>query len=255
MIQTKTLEYIYSKEEENELLRKTFGNGLNDLEFELFTNICKLTRLNPFTKQIYPVKISGKMSVITGIDGLRTIAERTGNYSPGREPSFQYDKDGSLLSATAYVKKKTSDGTWHEVSATAFFSEYKPAFGSNFWRDKPHIMISKCAEGLAIRRAFPAVTANLYTEDEMEQAKPEKIAEYSPVLEISSSSEGGIDLLKELLCRDGIAVERLDEWIGLRCQVKNETPEKIVQLCLERNTFPKFKESFIKWAESVRLPE
>lgn len=28
---------------------------------------------------------------------------------------------GKLISSTAYVKKQTADGTWHEVAATAFF--------------------------------------------------------------------------------------------------------------------------------------
>lgn len=266
------LEQESAIDQHKDLLKKTVGAGLTDLEFDLFVNICKHTDLNPFIKQIYPVKIQGKLNIITGIDGLRSIAERTGNYSPGREPSFQYDKEGIIICATAHVKKRTPDGTWHEVSATAFLSEYKPAHGGgSFWRDKPHIMIAKCAEALAIRRAFPSVTANLYTKDEMEQAEPmmemfsetreaPKVQPYpsSPKKmqpeEKETASEAisvgkPFQNLKSSLEAEGIDTARLEEWVFLRCQSRGQSPDDTFREC--NNRFQKFKESFVKWSENV----
>jgi len=128
-------------------------------------------------KQIYAVKRksgdSEIMTIQTGIDGLRLIADRTGNYAPGKEPTFTYNAEGRLKSSTAYLRKRTRDGVWHEVSATAFFDEYKPAHKSQFWDYKPHIMLAKCAEALALRKAFPAEMSGLYTSEEMEQANSE----------------------------------------------------------------------------------
>jgi phage recombination protein Bet len=165
-----------------ELLKRTICKGATDDELELFGMVCKKTGLDPFMKQIYPVKRWSNsekrevMTLQTSIDGFRLIAERTGNYSPGREPTFTYDSHGKMLSATSYVKKRTSDGTWHEVAASAYFQEYvqlkKDGTMMQFWEKMPHVMLAKCAESLALRKAFPAELSGLYTSEEMSQATP-----------------------------------------------------------------------------------
>ncbi len=179
--QTKTFD-----QSQVDLIKNTFCKGLLDEEFQLFLQVCKKTGLCPFSKQIYAVKRNDKklgrevMTIQTSIDGYRLIADRTGCYCPGREPTFQYDKNGQLLSATSYVKKQTRDGTWHEISAIAFFSEYAQGFkdfntGSKkltaFWLDMPHNQLAKCAESLALRKAFPAELSGIFTKDEMNQSE------------------------------------------------------------------------------------
>lgn len=174
------------------LLRDTICKGCTNEQMELFVYVCKRRRLDPFLKQIYPVlrkdsKLTKErgcdvqvMTLQTSIDALRLIADRTGNYMPGREPTFTYDKNGRLLSATAYVKKRASDGSWHEVSASAFYNEYVQGFAdysnggaikpTKFWNDMPHNQLAKCAESLVIRRAFPEDCSGVYSDDEMAQA-------------------------------------------------------------------------------------
>lgn len=153
-------------EEDIKTIREAYGKQATESEFKVFINICEQTRLNPFTKQIYFIKTKGGMTTMTSIDGLRLIAERTGKYVPGKETAFAYDNNGNLLSATAYVKKYGPDKTWHEVAATAFMKEYK---GYGVWDSKPHVMLSKCAESLALRKAFPSDLSGLYSEDEMDK--------------------------------------------------------------------------------------
>jgi phage recombination protein Bet len=173
LLQNKKVHFLDFSDEKIALLKQTVCKGSSDDELQLFLHACVRTGLDPFMKQIYAIKRGNAMTIQTGIDGYRLIAERTENYSPGKEPSYQYDDNKNLISATAYVKKKTSDGTWHEVCATAFYSEYVQKFDgkpSSFWLRMPHNQLAKCAEALALRKAFPANLSGIYTFEEMGQA-------------------------------------------------------------------------------------
>jgi hypothetical protein len=173
---------VFDIESKKDLLKRTICKGSSDEEFELFMMACKRTGLDPFMKQIYAVKrwsSSDKkevMSMQTSIDGFRLIAERTGNYAPGRETTFCYDETKQLISATSYVKKRTHDGTWHEIGSSAYFEEYaqrtKDGNVTQFWKKMPHVMLAKCAESLALRKAFPADLSGIYTAEEMTQSDP-----------------------------------------------------------------------------------
>lgn len=156
-----------------DLIKRMFCKGSSDDELELFMHACKRSGLDPFMKQIYAIKRGmgdkATMTIQTGIDGFRLLADRSGNYTPGRESTFTYDDKGKLFSATAYLKKRTTaDNVWHEVSATAYMDEYSS--GQNLWAKMPRTMLAKCAEALALRKAFPAELAGLYTSEEMSQA-------------------------------------------------------------------------------------
>lgn len=154
--------------EQVKLLKRTVCKDASDDEFAVFLNVCKKVQLDPFAKQIYAVKYKGNLTAQTSIDGLRLIADRTGRYAPGKASTFTYDKDGNIESATAYIMKNVG-GQWFEVSATAFMKEYTNAYNS-LWQKLPHAMLSKCAEALALRRAFPNETSGLYASEEMDQA-------------------------------------------------------------------------------------
>lgn len=160
-----------------ELVKNTYCKGFSNEEFELFKEHCRRTGLSPLAKQIQPVprwdsKLNREvMTIQTNIDGYRLIADRTGNYAPGKEPVFQYNEKNELVSATSYVKKLTRDGSWHEVGYTAYFIEYCPKTKDGkptaFWGKMPHVMLAKCAEAAALRKAFPAELSGLYIEEEM----------------------------------------------------------------------------------------
>lgn len=163
-----------------ELLKQTVCKKATDAELNLFLHVCKHTGLDPFMKQIYSIARGGQRTIQTSIDGLRLIADRTKKYAPGKESIYSYDKDGKLLSATSYIKKLTEDGQWHEVSATCFFSEYNPG-NNQMWKKMPHVMLAKCAEACALRKAFPAEMSGLYSDDEMKQAKDSDIVDVDVV--------------------------------------------------------------------------
>lgn len=166
------------------LLKNTICKGSSDEELKFFIYACTKTGLDPFSRQIYSVPRGGQRVIQTSVDGFRLIAERTGRYAPGREPTFVYDKNGVLFSATSYVKKQTKDGTWHEVSASAMMSEYDGK--NNFWKKMPHLMLAKCAECLALRKAFPAEMSGLYGQEEMQQADVIVVKNEMPVEKLST---------------------------------------------------------------------
>jgi len=60
--------------------------------------------------------------------------------------------------------------------AVARFSSYSA--GQNLWNKMPEVMIGKCAESLALRKAFPQELGDLYSPEEMDQAEP--VAPYNP---------------------------------------------------------------------------
>lgn len=160
-------EYGWTKNQ-FEVIQRMYFKNLNTDQIPVFGYICKKTGLDPFVRQIYAIVRGGVLCVQTGIDGYRLIAERTGRYSPGREPVFKENDKGEIISCTAFIKKMTLDGTWHEIAATAYFKEYTD--GKGFWVRMPHGQIAKCAEALALRKAFPDSLAGIYTTEEMDQA-------------------------------------------------------------------------------------
>lgn len=164
------------------LIKDTIAVGATTDELRLFVATARRMGLDPFARQIFAVKRWNSdlrrevMSTQVSIDGYRLVADRTGEYVPGPEPTFTYDDKGNLISATATVMK-WRHGEWHPVVATARWDEYvqtkKDGAPTNMWRSKPHVMLGKCAEALALRKAFPAELAGTHVEEEMMQADNE----------------------------------------------------------------------------------
>jgi len=186
--------------EQVDLIKNSICKGATNEELQFFLMACQRSGLDPFAKQIYSVPRGGQRTIQTSVDGFRLIADRTGKYAPGKEPTFEYDKNGNLISATSYVMKQTKDGTWHEVSANACFNEYNA--GSPLWKKMPRAMLSKCAECLALRKSFPAEMSGLYGQEEMDQAdkadhvKPLYISDNQPKLLMSLDEKQRDELMQ-----------------------------------------------------------
>ncbi len=234
-------------ETQEQLIQELFFKGKGSTnDFNLFKHVCISRRLDPFMRQIFPVFRKTKiyqnnteawvdvMTIQTGIDGYRLIADRTGTYAPGRSPTFTYDKEGNLVSAKAFVKKQTKDGTWHEVEAEAFWSEFvqkdKSGKPTKFWEQMPKNQLAKCAEALALRKANPADLSGIYTNEEMQQAdvievsneldevpkkeQPKPIVPKIAVLEPKITQMEAETLTKLLSCiTDKKKKESIDGWI------------------------------------------
>ena len=202
---------------ELDTLRRTIGHDLDPNEFELFAAICRRTGLDPFARQIYAVKRwDGRqrkevMQIQTGIDGLRLIAERSSNYA-GQTPAEWCGEDGKWVDVWLSSKPPAAARVGvlrHDFEqpmyGVAKFSSYcaktKDGKPQALWATMPEVMIAKCAEALAIRKAFPNDVSGVYTREEMAQqentpapvsrpSKPERVtAEVMP--QVSGGGDAG----------------------------------------------------------------
>jgi phage recombination protein Bet len=134
------------------------------------------TGLDPLSNQIYITPRGGRGSVQTGIDGLRLIADRTGQYIGSTDPIYDGDltqyafkQTGRKNPTTATVTVKKLIGTVvGDFTSTAEWDAYNVP--GSFWKKMPLLMLAKCAEALALRKAFPNETSGLYISEEMNQA-------------------------------------------------------------------------------------
>lgn len=170
---------------------KTLGvsNDVTQADLAIFLTQSKRTGLDPFSRQIYMIGrkqktangYETKQTIQVGIDGLRAIAHRVA----------QQCHEVFSMSDTLWADRS---GVWHDVwlspeppaaakvsvkrgggvfSAVAIFKEYAPVYNgklSGMWASKPALMIAKCAEALALRKAFPSDMSGIYTDDEMSRA-------------------------------------------------------------------------------------
>ncbi len=190
------------------LIRRTVANDCNDSEFDLFVTVARNAGLDPFRKQISALVFNKakadkrRMAIVTTIDGLRVIASRSGRYRPDEEEArYEYDPELKgptnplgLVKASVkiWIADTAREGGWRPVMGVAYWDEFAPISdewgedpetgrrrptgkktldtGGN-WSRMPRVMLAKCAEAQALRKAFPEDLSALYAPEELDQAQ------------------------------------------------------------------------------------
>jgi phage recombination protein Bet len=153
-----------------DLIKQLIAPGASDAELDLFSEVCRRTGLDPVQRQIYSIPRGNGRTIQTGIDGYRLIAQRTGEYAGSDDAIYDAETEDHPNRATVTVWRLV-EGVPRGFTATARWSEYKPAAGQDqMWQKMPYLMIAKCAEALALRKAFPQELSGIYTDAEMDQA-------------------------------------------------------------------------------------
>lgn len=156
-------------------------------DLAVFLHQAQRTGLDPFARQIYMINRGGRYGIQTSIDGLRIVAQRSNEYA-GQDGPYWCGEDGKWqdvwlaktppIAAKVGVYRKGFEGALYAVARWDSYSANSP-----IWTKMPDVMLAKCAEALALRKAFPQDLSGLYTDDEMNQAdepikpKPLKVVE------------------------------------------------------------------------------
>lgn len=174
--------------EEIDLIKNTICKGATDNELKMFLMQAKATGLNPLARQIYSIERKEHRngtwvtvrSIQTSIDGFRLIAERTGKYA-GQLGPLWCGEDGiwrdawltdapPVASRVGVIRSDFQEPCWGVARFKSYAQTTKEGKPTRMWASMPDVMVAKCAEALALRKAFPQELSGLYTSNEMEQA-------------------------------------------------------------------------------------
>jgi len=146
---------------QREILLETVAKGCSPEQFMLMLELAKKYRLDPFARQIWATPAG----IFVGRDGFLAIAHRSGDFD-GMETTFE-ELDGKLFSATCTVwHKRMSHPIRVTVRLEEFYRPTPPGKKPGAWERMPYVMLQKCAEAHALRRAF--CVSGLYDSAELD---------------------------------------------------------------------------------------
>lgn len=179
-----------------EALKNSLYPGASDGSVDMVLSYCRAAGLDPMTKPVHIVPMSVKKAgsrdqyewrdvVMPGIELYRTKAHRTGEYAGQDEAEFGPAVEMTFGKGTDKVPVRFPE--WCKVtvyrivnnervpySAKVYWLETYATGGRNtdapnaMWHKRPFGQLEKCAEALALRKAFPEAVGAQPTAEEME---------------------------------------------------------------------------------------
>ncbi len=165
---------------------------VTNAEFKLFTEICKVRKLNPFLKEVYCIKYGNNPAqIVVGKDAILKRAVLDPNYDgmecgviiqntasgeiSERKGTFYLRDTEKLVGGWARVFRK--DWT-HPIYSSVSFDEVaqRTRDGSlnSSWAGKGATMVEKVAKVRALREAFVERLGGMYEAEEMGVTLPEQ---------------------------------------------------------------------------------
>lgn len=184
---------------------------ITNQEFKLFTELCKVRKLNPFLREAYLIKyqegtpaqlVVGKDAILKravlnpDYDGMESgiIVKKEDGTIENRQGTFRLG-DEEVVGGWARVYRKD----WsHPIYSSVSFNEVaqKKSGGqlNSNWNSKGATMVEKVAKVRALRETFVEDLAGMYEAEEMQQEIPQQ----QDVIEVQTEIEEQTDATKEV---------------------------------------------------------
>ena len=176
-----------------ETIKKTVAVGASDEELQMFLSIASTYDLNPFLKELWCIKMGGRVIVTTSRDGYLKIANRNPHYrgmisdvvysgdkfmkdEAGVHHAYGLSNRGQIVGAYASVKRDDRD-----ITTFVFAPIHDYYKKGSTWDQYPHAMILKVAESMALKRAFSISGLTTQEEIGVENNKEKPVATAQPV--------------------------------------------------------------------------
>lgn len=188
---------------------------ITNQEFKLFTELCKVRKLNPFLREAYLIKykqgtpaqmVVGKDAILKravlhpSYDGMESgiIVKKEDGSIEERNGTFRLDEE-SLVGGWARVFRK--DWT-HPTYSSVSFNEVAQRTGqgqlNSNWNSKGATMVEKVAKVRALRETFVEELAGMYEAEEIESEGNVIEAEIVETKKITLATEIQIKKIEEL---------------------------------------------------------
>ncbi len=226
--------------EQLDLIKQTICKGATDSEYAMFMEICKRTKLDPFSRQIFLVpRYDGQVKAMVrtpqiSIDGLRLTAERSGKYQGQTKPEWcgyngawkdlwigSKDEPYPYAARVGVNKEGFKEPLYAIAKWNAYAQKTKDGHITSMWEKMADLMLAKCAESLALRKAFPQDTFGLYTSEEMGQAEPPA----DKIVEIEKEVKTSLQLAIEKITDPGEYAPPHGKFEGVK--IKDIDPEEL----------------------------
>jgi phage recombination protein Bet len=233
----------FLSKEQIDVLKRTMLKQFPDDEKETFIITCQLTRLNPFTKQIYATRRYQKVRddsgetkkvptlvTVAGIMGLCAVADRTGNYDgceiywcgPGGQWKSEWVSDEFPAAAKCIVfhkkhtKPEVAIARWASYAGQTYNYSTKQWEVSDFWSRMPDYMLGKVAKAAALRGAFPDQTGGVYIHEELDSNITETSQPSSDEEKIAYNQQREAELKAEVASGAASGVKFVEQKPGAR---------------------------------------
>lgn len=174
-------------------------------EFKLFTELCKVRKLNPFLREAYLIKYSNNQpaSIVVGKDAILKRAVLNDKYDgmksgiivvndegevTERKGTFKLDNEKLVGGWAEVFRKDWNNSIYCSVSLNEAIQKKGNGEPNSNWSKQPATMIEKVAKVRALREAFVEDLGGMYEAEEMNVELPERHIE-EPIIEESKVME------------------------------------------------------------------